>query len=61
MLSVNGKSLEYRDTRVDCGSVRLTKGGSWAKSCNEVWSRVDRERSPAMRFAQGWIASETLQ
>ena len=41
----------------------LSKGGSQAKSsddvhksCDGVYPRVDREQSPAMIFAQGWIA-----
>ena len=61
MLSVNGRSLEYRDTRVDRGSVRLTKGGSRAESCDEVCPKVVRDQSPAMIFAQGWIVSKVLQ
>ena len=32
---------------------RLAKGGSRAKSCDDVWPKVDRERSPAMMFDQG--------
>ena len=40
-------------SRIGQGQIRLTKGGSRAKSCDEVWPRVDREQSPAMMFAQG--------
>ena len=64
-----------RRLRIGQGRIRLTKGGLRAKSCNEVWPRVDREwnpairfcpridrkRSPAIMFAQRWIASETLR
>ena len=39
----------------------LPKGGLRTKSCDGVCSRVDCKQSPAMVFAQGWIASETLQ
>ena len=46
----------------------LPKGGSRAKSCDDDCKscdddcpRVDRERSPAMMIAQGWIASEVLR
>ena len=65
MLSVNERSLEYRGMRADCESVRLTTGGSQAKSCDDVCpkvvrerSKVDRGQSPAMMFAQGWFANE---
>ena len=34
----------------------LAKGRSQAKSCNDVWPRVDRERSSAMMFAPGRYA-----
>ena len=61
MLSVNERSLEYRGTWVDRGSVRLTKGGLRANSCNEVYPRMVRDRSPAIMFAQGWIVSKVLQ
>ena len=68
MLSVNGRSSGYRGTRGDRGSVRDRSGWSRAKSCDdickscdEVYPRVDRERSPAMMIAQGWIASKVLR
>ena len=61
MLSVNGKSLEYRGTWVDRGSVKSTKGGSRAKSYDNVCSRVVWEQSPAMMIAQGWFANKALQ
>ena len=61
MLSVNGRNLECRGTRVDRRSVRSTKGGSQAKSCDDVCPRVVCERSPAMMFDQGWFANKVLQ
>ena len=38
-------------SRIGQGKIRLTKSGSRAELCNEVYPRVDREQSPAMRFA----------
>ena len=51
MLSVNGRNSECKGTRGDHRSVRDRSG----------WPRVDDGQSPAMRFGQWWIASETLQ
>ena len=39
----------------------LVKGGSRAKSCDDVWPRMDHKQSPTIMFGQGWIASEALQ
>ena len=50
MLSMNGRSLVCRGIRADRGSVRLTQGGSQAKSGNDVCPRVVYERSPAIMF-----------
>ena len=59
MLSVNGRSSEYRGTRGDCGSVRLTQGGLRAKSCNDVCPRVVHKQSPAMMFTQGRLRAKS--
>ena len=61
MLSVNGRNSECRGTRGNRGSVRLTQGGSQAKSCNDVCPKVVRKQSPALMFAQGWFANKVLR
>ena len=47
--------------RIGQGRVRLTKGRLRAKFCNDACPKLGCKQSPAMMFAQGWIASKVLR